>query len=300
MKFKLYILLFTLSFQAFANELFLHNLDTGFTEIGGVKNLELVFEGQGEVKWPEFQDSISENLEFLHIGKIDTLNTTPIQIKQKLQVTSWDSGYFVFPPVKAICNSDTIQTNPILLNFASPQINIQNGPKPLANQWDTPFILDEILWIIYTIIGAGAGLAILILLIIKLIKYKRSKQPIEVVTPAKPLIQILKERLEKLETEKIWEQGQEKAFQVEITSILKQYLELDYQIDAIQHTSSEILKQLEFHELDFEKKKNIKFILNFSDMVKFAKQKGDYTQHENALRELKKYLNSYSKPIESK
>lgn len=295
-KSSLLIVLCILSFVSKADS-FEIATDTTSTPIGGVKTIEIRYNGAANFQWPILKDSLTKDIEVLNRTAIDTIETKPFRIQQKITVTAWDSGYFVVPPIQLVRNqNDTLASQPILLKFGAPVINPNEGLKPIAKQWETPFIIDEIIHLIYWAIGItlfAIGLAILI--IRWLIKRKKKQSASAPIAPAKPIIEILKEQLAKLESEQIWKQNKEKEFQFQITSILRSYLELEYNIKADKETSTNIIKQLNSLGINKELKNDIKMILNFSDMVKFAKQKGDYAQHEHALAQLKNMLNNYDK-----
>lgn len=271
--------------------------DTSYTPIGGVKTIEIRYNGAANFEWPILKDSLTKDIEVLNRGTVDTIETEPFRIQQKIEVTAWDSGYFVVPPIQLACNqNDTLTSKPILLNFGSPAINPNEGLKPIAEQWNTPFIIDEIINLIYWAIGITLFAIGLAVLIIRWLTKRNKKTPRTTPSiPEKSVIEVLKEQLAQLEAEQIWKQNKEKEFQFQISSILRSYLELEYNIKAAKETSTNIIKQLNTLGIEKGLANDIKMILNFSDMVKFAKQKGDYAQHEHALAQLKNMLNNYNK-----
>jgi len=66
----------------------------------------------------------------------------------------------------------------------------------------------------------------------------------------------------------------------------------------LEETTKNIITQLNSIGLNQKVKEDVSLILNFSDMVKFAKQKGVYAQHENALNILKETLETHTEDIE--
>tara|TARA_B100000401_G_scaffold437294_1_gene382558 strand:+ start:2942 stop:3817 length:876 start_codon:yes stop_codon:yes gene_type:complete len=259
--------------------------------IGEPVKYTLSYEGKEGFIWPVFEDTLTKDLEILKTEKIDTLGHGKYQ--QDIFVTAWDSGYFIVPPIQ----SEGIQTTPSLLRFNTLPVNPQQDIKPIKEQLDTPFIFAEIqeliLWLSLALLLTVAA----ILLFIYFIKKNKNKPTPEPSIPTRPTMEILWERYYALEQSKIWETGGEKEFQFELSLILRSFLEFKYKTRALEETTKNIILQLTSLGLDRKLKDDVTHILNFSDMVKFAKQKGVFSQHENALNILKETLETHTEEI---
>ncbi len=78
--------------------------------------------------------------------------------------------------------------------------------------------------------------------------------------------------LKKLLDKQLLEKGQTKEFYFHLSRIIRQYIELRYNIDLLEHTTSEIIETLQSsHLLTDELFEKLKTILITSDLVKFAK-----------------------------
>ena len=77
-------------------------------------------------------------------------------------------------------------------------------------------------------------------------------------------------------------------------------MEFKYNIKGLEETTKNITTQLTSLGLERKLKDDVLHILNFSDMVKFAKQIGVFSQHENALRILKETLDIHQEEIEQR
>jgi len=110
-------------------------------------------------------------------------------------------------------------------------------------------------------------------------------------------MEVLWERFEALQSSKLWEKDEEKEFHVELSGILRKFLEFKHRIKALEETTREITQQLNALGLDRKFKDEVIHILNFSDMVKFAKQRGVYAQHESALKLLNEILSAHQEEI---
>ena len=256
--------------------------------IGQQVKFILSYEGKEGFVWPIFEDTITKDLEIIKIEKIDTLATGKYQ--QAIFITAWDSGYFIVPSIQ----SGESQTAPSLLRFNTLSVNPQQDIKPIKEQMGTPFIFAEIKELV---VWTSLGLLLLIgtiLLLIYLIKKNRKKTVNEPVIPPRPTMEVLWERYYTLEQSKVWETGGEKEFQFELSLILRSFLEYKYNARALEETTTNITIQLTSLGLNQKLKNDVTHILNFSDMVKFAKQKGVFSQHENALTILKETLETHS------
>jgi hypothetical protein len=82
-----------------------------------------------------------------------------------------------------------------------------------------------------------------------------------------------------------------KEFYVLLGDAIRQYFEDVYDIDALEMTSGEILKNLHDYPADKEIIKITRKVLNEADMVKFAKFEPDVPQAEKALEIAYQFLN---------
>lgn len=286
------ILLFCSS--SFISAQFTCNVDSNNFLIGEQAIIYLEYKGSSDFTWPTLMDTLTKKLEIVRASKIDTIiSGEDLLLSQKLHITSWDTGYFIVPPIV----SGELQTAPFLLRFNTVRVNPTEGLKPMKDQFVTPFIFDEIqsivLWSIFWLIIVAALIALSYFLYNK---YKR-KPATEPIIPARPVMEVLWERFEALQSSKLWEKNEEKEFHVELSGILRKFLEFKHRIKALEETTREITQQLNALGLDRKFKDEVIHILNFSDMVKFAKQRGVYAQHESALELLNEILSAHQEEI---
>jgi len=267
--------------------------DSTNLETGDQARIVMVYKGKGLVTWRDNsneEDTLSKAIEVVNYSKIDTIkNKNSITYRQTLMVTAWDSGYHLISPISILVNGNELKSNPLLLHYKFPKL-IQQAPiKPIKAQMDTPFTFAEIEVIVYSLIIGFIVLCGLIVAILYFIR-KRNHKKIEKIIPQKPLIETLTERYNILKSEKIWLKNKEKEFHSELSSILNEYLQFKYKVRSIESTSHETIQQIIALGIDKNIIKDIKHILNFSDMIKFAKQKGVNSQHEEALEILYSFL----------
>ncbi|MEP7323644.1 MAG: hypothetical protein ABI761_17090, partial [Saprospiraceae bacterium] len=84
-----------------------------------------------------------------------------------------------------------------------------------------------------------------------------------------------------LKQSRLWEKGEVKEYHVQLTFILREYLEHRFSLPALESTSNEIIRDLKLSSLNGDQLKLVDNILNIADWVKFAK--GIPEENANAL-----------------
>jgi hypothetical protein len=174
----------------------------------------------------------------------------------------------------------------------SPTINpvnpLQMAFKPIKSPIKQNITFEE------TIPYAGGAiiLAGLILLAIYLIKKLRKKERIEEeeVKPQIPAIITARERLSQLKESNLWQSGQSKEYYTDLTDIAREYLEGQFNIDAVEMTSDEILTEVRKLQLDNSVFSKLQDTLTTADLVKFAKANPSPSQNEAAFNNINSFV----------
>ena len=245
-----------------------------------------------KVQMPLFSDTINGGLDIVEQAKIDTtLSPDGVTIvSQKYLVTAFEDSLLYIPPFPFVVNNDTIWSQALSLKVVQPFVidtaNIQLADiKGVYNP--------KIYWKGFLKI-AGIILLILALLALAFVIVRKyiMKRPVfgppapKVVLPA--YVTALS-KLEHIKQEKIWQQGRIKEFHTELTDIIREYIEGNFELNAPEMTSEEILEH--FHYLRFEVKTayaSLQQLLQLADLVKFAKWTA--MPDENELSLLNAYL----------
>ena len=209
------------------------------------------------------------------------------EIENILKVKIWDPGaYLIIVEELRFRDGDSLYSYfPDLMHGKSVLVDL-----PLNEGAEMAPIKDIIkegyhwtdFWWIYII------LAIIIILLL-LIRYagKRKKAVIE--KPEKVIIrpahEIALEKLDHLKEEKLWQKGEIKEYQSQLTYIIREYLENRFYIHALESTSSDIARALRDKGLKDEDKSMLQNILQIADLVKFAKAKPEENVHEKFFNE---------------
>jgi len=126
-------------------------------------------------------------------------------------------------------------------------------------------------YLIYLYILGG----VLVMVLIGYYFYKNRNKQVEVIEVEAPVILLPHEKalnaLADLDKMQLWQIGQVKEYQSQLTGIIRQYLEDRYHIAAPEMTTDEISNSL--RNLDFDQRHTgvLRDILQIADLVKFAK-----------------------------
>lgn len=250
------------------------------TKISLYLNYDASVQKNIDIVWPEIEDTLKKEIEVLHVTKIDTTipdKTKPNIITQHLQltITSFDSGAYFIPPFKFILNKDT--ANPLLTNPLHLVVNTLATDtsltkiKDIKAPFDEPFDWKWYLPYVYIGLAILAGIILLIFIIKKLSKKKPEPIIIEE-TPKIPAHVTALASLEKIKEEAIWKDNKIKDYYSAIADTIRLYIEERFGINALEHTSDEILHMFKSQVVDSESKAKLHQILILADFVKFAKQ----------------------------
>lgn len=114
-------------------------------------------------------------------------------------------------------------------------------------------------------------------------KSKETKNEVREIIIPKTAHEIAFEKLTSLREKKLWQKGEIKAYQSELTYVIREYLENRYNIQALESTTQEIVQSLKGHDFDMKDESELKNILQVADLVKFAKAKPKEDVHEQFL-----------------
>ncbi len=266
-------------------------LDTNIMLVGDQTNLRLgmTIPENFFYSWPQLIDTVTGNVEIVKKSPIDTLaiENGLIRLVQDLTITSFDSGYYVIPPIafkySAVAEEpmSEIETEPYLLNVFTVEVDTAQTFKPIKGPIEAPYTFAEIFpWIL---------LAIAILLIAGLTIYfmvrKEKNVPFFAPRP-KPKLpphKVALDALEKLNNQKIWQQGHVKIFHSRLTEIIRIYIEDSSEVRAVEMTTHEILESIKHTEINENDIGILSEMLELADLVKFAKFKPQPSENEEAM-----------------
>jgi hypothetical protein len=256
---------------------------------------------QSRVQWAALPDTFN-SLEIVEKGKIDTVTSGDIiTYKQHLLITGFDSGEFEIPPFifSAIPKNAlpyTIHTNSLKLLVQTIALDTTKPFKPIKDIIPVKYTWRDYMWHI--------GGALLFLILLGFIIYyfiKNRKTPAPVIVPTKPAEPITDKYLRlfgELEQKQLWQKGQVKEYYVELSDLLRTYIEERFRTPAMELTTDEILEQSGRHKEMVIHRQMLGEILYTADLAKFAKAQPLPYEHTNALEHAKQFIKT-TKPVET-
>jgi len=168
---------------------------------------------------------------------------------------------------------------------------------------------EPVSWMDYWPWGAG-GLALLGIFF-WYVRKKNRRPPVAIIQPvavAPPLIsarEIALTKLDALQQAQLWKKDQIKEHYATLSLIVREYLEGNYGIAALESTTIEIMPLLASSNFPATQKTSLREILNQADMVKYAQSQPKETAHEDILDKTRKlvipdYLHQPQNPIPTK
>ncbi len=257
-------------------------LDTTMIMIGDHFTLQIDAEWKDSmfIQFPVFTGNVVDKIEVLRDLPFDTVvvNGKPF-IRKRYKLTCFDSGNYVIDSLELLLrfknrNPEKIVLNPIFLNVQTFQIDsTENRIADIKPPLDTPLTFKEFIneYLPQVLIIFG----VLVLILFGLWFYNNRKQkpvPDEIKIPVEEAHIIALRELEELENEKLWQQGRTKEFYARLSTIVRKYMELRWNVLALESTTTDIRSMIKsINEIDKVLGQKLLEILETSDLVKFAK-----------------------------
>jgi hypothetical protein len=275
MKFKIYIFILLFSTTLFAQpKKVTTSIDTVKNKIGAEFKLSLKtnVDTLSKVKFPE--SKFFGALEVLESYKVDTVKKGDhYELIKKYGLTQFDSGKYTIPRIPIIINGKTVYSDSLSIEISNVKVDtlkqkmfdikdIATVKSPMGNWW------------IYVLVVIGLiGLGFLIFYLLKNRKPKAKAEVIVYKTPIEKATTLLQQ----LESKELWQKGAVKDYYSELTDIVRNYIEEEIKIPAMESTTSELIEGLRKAakqkklKLSNDTVENLEKVLQQADLVKFAK-----------------------------
>lgn len=184
----------------------------------------------------------------------------------------------------------TFATKPIVFPGEGARPSVTGNPEvTLKPEWIPPTAKTVTLWVIFAILGvlAFAGIVYGLMQISRRVKeYKMS-----------PIERALAE-LQRLLSRNLPAKGLYKDFYIELTMVVRRYIERTHGIHAPEQTTQEFLLAASQHPLfDREVLVQLRTFLESADLVKFAGQEATLAMAEDATQKAKRYIEDDSRHV---
>jgi len=254
-------------------------IDTTSIRIGEQFDYEIIVDQTKDVRFPKFESDSLNRIGVVTAHKIDSLRN---QLIKKYTLTSFDSGRYVIPGQEIFIKDKRFLTDQVIIDVATVQVDTIKQPmhhiKEIQNE---PYLFSDYLNYFWGLIA--------LLIVIGLILYfvLRDKPTEEEIISRIPPFDTAKMRLKELDGKELISQNKIKLYYVELTDIVRTFIERELNIPALESTTDELLETItDFNNssnLDIPKETLYKLqkLLQEADLVKFAKSKP--LQNEIAL-----------------
>ena len=99
------------------------------------------------------------------------------------------------------------------------------------------------------------------------------------------------QEIERIKSEKVWQKGQSKEYYTELTDAIRTYIKNRFGFNALEMTSSEIIDKLQDIS-DKESIKDLMFLFQTADLVKFAKHSPLMNENDMNLVNAVEFINN--------
>lgn len=207
-------------------------------------------------------------------GDTTSLGNGMVEMRRALILQSFDSGAYTLPPVLVVNGPDTVRSNQLALKVVPVDVSHLEDIHPIAGAmeyesrwWDffPDWLTDYWMWMLAAIVIIIGGICAYLILTkkvnVNIMPQKRRLPPDEIAI----------NRLNALRQDGLWERGQEKEYYTRLTDILRDYLAERFGINAMEMTSTQIIRSLNNNEETRQSNEHMKKILEVADFVKFAR-----------------------------
>ena len=274
MKKILFLFLLLLSTTIFAQKV-TSSVDTTRNKIGAkfLLTLKTTVGKNDKVKFPETKNFGA--LEIIESYKIDTVKKNEsLELIKKYGLTQFDSGRYSIPKIRVVINGKPVFTDSIALEVTNVKVDTLKqkmydiktvqSQETSSNWWVYLLLFVIFVWLAFGIFW--------------FLKNRKKPQKEEEIVYTSP-IEKATSLLQSLEKKELWQKGEVKIYYSELTDIVRNYIEEEIQIPAMESTTSELVLSLKNVakqkklKLSQETLSNLEKVLKQADLVKFAKVK---------------------------
>lgn len=251
--------------------------------------LQAICSPNEHITLPIYGETLVNGIEVVNRTLTDTtiLSSGQMQLTQYLTLTSFKDSLFYIEPIPFVSEGDTLWSEPLSLNVVQP-FRIDTADKAITDIkpiQKAPFWWWGILrWILLGIGVSGLGAGTYFLM--KYLKRRQNGETnAETQEPLRPAEDVALEKLEKIRTEKIWQEGKVKEYHTELTDVVREYIARRFDVSSGEKTSDETLRAMKpILSNQRELFSKLQKMLQLADLVKFAKWTATPDENESCLK----------------
>jgi hypothetical protein len=245
------------------------------------------------LQWATIPDTFN-HLEVVERGKIDTIKQGDgVTYRQRLLITGFDSGVykipaFVFAVIPNGGTAYTMQTDSFALFVQTVAVDTTKAFKPIKG-----ILAVKSTWMDYIgiIIGALVFIGLIVFVVLYFVKNKKVAAPAPK-GPAESLQEYTLRMLTELDAKQLWQKKQVKEYYVELTDIVRGYIEQRFRTQVMELTTDEILQKAELNKELLPYHQLLSGILHTADLAKFAKAQPLPQEHMEAMDKAREFVDT--------
>lgn len=241
-------------------------------------NLEIEKPADMDVLFPVVPDTLNKHIEVVKKLPLDTLkieNKDRVKLIQSYLISSFDSGRHVIPSFTFIIKDnnmkDSILTQALNLEVLTMKLDTTKGPVDIKSPYGAPVTLKEVTPYILGTMLIGA----ILFFLFYYVRWKKKKVPMfdKPEKPKEPAHVIALRELDRIKTQKLWQQEKIKQYYSEVANTIRNYIQNRFDIPAMEQTSAETIAVFKERKdlINNDCLNEIQHILSLADLVKFAK-----------------------------
>lgn len=237
-------------------------------------HLEVSMDANRKLQLPVINDTLVRGVEVLDIARPDTQKLNDNKrwvISQEYTVTSFDSALYYLPPLEVMVDDEKYRSESLALKVYSIPVDTLHpdqffGPKTVVDvpiEWQD---IDTMVYAFIIMLLLGAACVFFI------VRFRNNRPIIRIIKiePKLPPHQEAMKHIEEIKANKNVQREDPKLYYTELTDVIRTYIKDRFGFNALEMTSTEIIEHL-LQVKDKESLKDLKYLFETADLVKFAK-----------------------------
>lgn len=262
-------------------------------------NIRIGEQFQYKISINETKNVIIPKLQLKGIEVVDSLKLDTIKNKliQKYILTSFDSGSHYIPQQQIFIQNQAHLTDSLLINVATIAVDTTKIKKfPIKGIKGEPYRFADYKHIVFWVLGILILVSTVLYFALKRTRDDEAKTSEQLLTPYQEALRGFK----LLDNKLLWQNNKIKQYYSELTDIVRNYIERELHIPALETTTEGLIETLgDFKDTESiltekETIQSLEKLLKQADLVKFAKSKplayqieGDRNIAKNIIDDLK-------------